>query len=34
VEGSSLPPWNLTIKTPFLAKANDGKTQMKNYFGV
>jgi len=28
--GSYLPPWNLTIKAPPLAKANSAKTKMKH----
>jgi len=32
--GSYLPPWNLTIEAPLLAKANSAKTKMKHSLGA
>jgi len=32
--GSYLPPWNLTIEAPPLAKANSAKTKKKHSLGA
>jgi hypothetical protein len=32
--GGYLPPWNLTMEAPPLAKANNAKTKMKHSLGA